>query len=74
VALATKYLKVSVLIICIMNRFLAINAVTTTCKSPHTKEGMSPEAHYGDGNTDLIIVSGGFFTLPTISDSFKTFG
>jgi hypothetical protein len=44
-----------------MNRFLAINAVTTTCKSPHTKEGMSPEAHYGDGNTDLIIVSEGFF-------------
>ncbi len=52
--------KVSVLMIC-MTRFLAINAVTTTCKSPHTKEGMSPEAHYGDGNTDLIIVSGGLF-------------
>lgn len=40
----------------IKGKFLAINAVTTTCKSPHTKEGMSPEAHYGDGNTDLIIV------------------
>lgn len=40
----------------VKGKFLAINAVTTTCKSPHTKEGMSPEAHYGDGNTDLIIV------------------
>ncbi len=62
-----------------MTRFLAINAVTTTCKSPHTKEGMSPEAHYGDGNTDLIIVSGEFFKLfPNISvvvnDLVQTFG
>jgi hypothetical protein len=62
--------KVSVLMIC-MSRFLAINAVTTTCKSPHTKEGMSPEAHYGDGNTDLIIVSDGFFTLFHYFGSYK---
>jgi hypothetical protein len=62
-----------------MSRFLAINAVTTTCKSPHTKEGMSPEAHYGDGNTDLIIVSGVFLNSfsnisVVVNDSVQTFG
>lgn len=36
--------------------FLAITSATVSCSCRHTKPGMSPGAHTGDGATDLIIV------------------
>lgn len=44
-------------IVCIKGRFLAINAATMTCRCGHSKYGMSPSQHLGNGCADLIIVS-----------------
>lgn len=40
----------------ISGRFLAVSSATLTCSCKHTPAGMSPNAHTGDGATDLIIV------------------
>lgn len=37
-------------------RFLAVTSATMTCSCRHTRPGISPGAHTGDGSTDLILV------------------
>ncbi|XP_015786759.1 ceramide kinase [Tetranychus urticae] len=43
--------------IAIRGRFMAINAVTMSCRCEKAKRGLSPAAHLGNGCADLIIVS-----------------
>lgn len=44
-------------IICIKGRFLAINAATMSCRCGHSKYGISPAQHIGNGCCDLIVVA-----------------
>lgn len=44
-------------IICIKGRFLAINAATVSCRCGHSKYGISPAQHIGNGCCDLIVVA-----------------
>lgn len=37
--------------------FLAVNAVTMSCRCEKSKKGLSPAAHLGNGCADLIVVS-----------------
>lgn len=37
--------------------FLTITGCVTSCISPKSPKGLSPSAHLGDGNLDLIVVS-----------------
>lgn len=41
----------------IKGRFLAINAATMSCRCGHSKYGISPAQHLGNGCCDLIVVS-----------------
>ena len=40
----------------ILLRFLAVTSVNLACSSSHSKQGLSPSAHRGNGATDLILV------------------
>jgi hypothetical protein len=42
--------------VCIKGRFLAINAATMSCRCGHSKYGISPSQHLGNGCCDLIVV------------------
>lgn len=42
--------------ILIKGRFLAINAATMSCRCGHSKYGISPSQHLGNGCCDLIVV------------------
>lgn len=40
----------------ISGKFLAVTSVNLACSSSHSKQGLSPSAHRGNGATDLILV------------------
>ena len=40
----------------VTGRFLAVTSATLSCSCRHTRPGMSPAAHTGDGCSDLIVV------------------
>ena len=40
----------------ILLRFLAVTSVNLACSSSHSKQGLSPSAHRGNGATVLILV------------------
>jgi len=40
----------------ISGKFLAVTSANLSCSSSHSKQGLSPSAHKGNGATDLILV------------------